>query len=299
MTRSQRIPMTSIKALTLQNDKLTTARRSSPVPQLTCQGKLCKQYQPDVVQCQAVGEDGHGGLEWACRAELPRGMRFGSVEVGCEGWDGPDDPYVLKGSCGLTYKLVKTPSALDDGGVYSKPWRDEQPLHPLVSLALFLASAWAVYRALGWLFARRRNIQRFFMSGPSGGPGPGGGGGWGWPGGWGGSGGPGFGGGQGGPPPPYTPKATGQPEQGGWRPGFWSGALAGAFATEAASRYRSRGANRYDAYGRGATRGSSWSRDDDDRGVGGSGSWGRPSGPSSSSRSEMRESTGFGGTRNR
>lgn len=34
--------------------------------------------------------------------------RFGSVEVICEGYDYPDDPYILKGSCGLEYTLELT-----------------------------------------------------------------------------------------------------------------------------------------------------------------------------------------------
>ena len=34
--------------------------------------------------------------------------RFGSVEVVCEGYDYPDDPYILKGSCGLEYTLELT-----------------------------------------------------------------------------------------------------------------------------------------------------------------------------------------------
>lgn len=108
MTRSQRIPsnlvplychlpapltyplvgfaVKALKALTLHADRMTTSRRTSPVPQLTCEGKACRTYQPDVVQCQAVGDDGPGGLEWSCTAELPKGVRFGAVEVGCEGW---------------------------------------------------------------------------------------------------------------------------------------------------------------------------------------------------------------------
>ena len=34
--------------------------------------------------------------------------RFGNVEVICEGYDYPDDPYILKGSCGLEYTLEYT-----------------------------------------------------------------------------------------------------------------------------------------------------------------------------------------------
>ena len=72
-------------------------------------------------------------LNCQCEADLPEALRFGRVEVSCEGWDGPGDPYVLKGedsllptfcrysadhrgaslgSCGLSYRLVQVPNAL-------------------------------------------------------------------------------------------------------------------------------------------------------------------------------------------
>ena len=30
--------------------------------------------------------------------------RFGRIQVSCEGYDYPEDPYVLKGSCGVSTK---------------------------------------------------------------------------------------------------------------------------------------------------------------------------------------------------
>ena len=35
-------------------------------------------------------------------------FRFGNVEVVCEGYVYPDDPFILKGSCGLEYTLDYT-----------------------------------------------------------------------------------------------------------------------------------------------------------------------------------------------
>ena len=32
--------------------------------------------------------------------------RFGEIAVSCEGYDYPDDPYVLKGSCGVGVHLA-------------------------------------------------------------------------------------------------------------------------------------------------------------------------------------------------
>ena len=39
---------------------------------------------------------------WAC----PVPSRFGRVEVSCEGYDHPDDPYVLKGATTVIYRLM-------------------------------------------------------------------------------------------------------------------------------------------------------------------------------------------------
>lgn len=36
-------------------------------------------------------------------------MRLGDIDVSCEGYYEPDDPNVLKGSCGLRYTLEYTP----------------------------------------------------------------------------------------------------------------------------------------------------------------------------------------------
>ena len=55
--------------------------------------------------CRNIGFDGQD-VTWQCEAELPKGVKFGKVEVSCEGHSSRDDEYVLKGSCGLEYSLV-------------------------------------------------------------------------------------------------------------------------------------------------------------------------------------------------
>jgi hypothetical protein len=32
---------------------------------------------------------------------------MGRIEVVCEGYDYPDDPYILQGSCGLEYRVER------------------------------------------------------------------------------------------------------------------------------------------------------------------------------------------------
>ena len=41
-------------------------------------------------------------LQWECKTDMDNAFRFGEVEVTCEGYDYPDDPYILKGSCGVS-----------------------------------------------------------------------------------------------------------------------------------------------------------------------------------------------------
>ncbi|KAI0667839.1 hypothetical protein C8Q78DRAFT_959561, partial [Trametes maxima] len=91
-----RVALADIHALTLYKDEITRARRTSPIPQLTCIGKPCRLFQPDVVRCENIGGSGTE-VDWKCEADLPDSLRFGRVQVSCEGWDRPGDPYVLKG----------------------------------------------------------------------------------------------------------------------------------------------------------------------------------------------------------
>ena len=82
--------------------KMTTGRRSSPVPQIRCVGGSagCLAFQPRVVQCINRGSDGYD-VQWECKTDMDSAYRFGKIQVSCEGYDYPDDPYILRGSCGV------------------------------------------------------------------------------------------------------------------------------------------------------------------------------------------------------
>ncbi|KHJ76629.1 hypothetical protein OESDEN_23751, partial [Oesophagostomum dentatum] len=83
----------------------SSGRRSAPVPQLKCVGGSAKgQYKPRIVQCVKQGFDGID-YQWKCTADMPHEFEFGEVTVTCEGYSYPEDPYILKGSCGLEYDL--------------------------------------------------------------------------------------------------------------------------------------------------------------------------------------------------
>lgn len=106
---NDRMLLSEVSALTLYHGKMTNARRSSPVPQLKCVGGTagCQAFVPQVVQCYNRGGDGYD-VQWECKTDMDNAYRFGKVEVVCEGFDHPDDPYILRGSCGLEYTLDLT-----------------------------------------------------------------------------------------------------------------------------------------------------------------------------------------------
>ncbi|VDK82099.1 unnamed protein product [Litomosoides sigmodontis] len=102
---SGKVRLTDVSTLTLYRDKYTTGRRSSPVPQIQCIGGSAKgKFEPRVVQCYNRGYDGDD-VQWECKAEMSDQYEFGEIRISCEGYEYANDPYILRGSCGLKYKL--------------------------------------------------------------------------------------------------------------------------------------------------------------------------------------------------
>ncbi|XP_050752358.1 store-operated calcium entry-associated regulatory factor [Gymnogyps californianus] len=103
-----RVLLREVQALTLHRGQYTTSRRTAAVPQLQCTGGAAGcSHVPEVVQCYNKGWDGYD-VQWQCKADLENTYRFGRIEVSCEGYDYPDDPYILRGSCSLLFRLELT-----------------------------------------------------------------------------------------------------------------------------------------------------------------------------------------------
>ncbi|KAL8843121.1 MAG: hypothetical protein Q9170_000251 [Blastenia crenularia] len=222
-------------------------------------------------------------IQWTCTAPLPSDFKLGSTDVVCEGYESSSDPYVLKGSCGVEYRLILTDVGEEKYGkkgrnrVYDDDMDDSggsKLASVLFGIVFIGVLGWIVYSA----FFGARNAN-----GNNRGPG--------FPVGWGGGGGGGFGGDD--PPPPYSrqpPPSGRKSHPSGWaadassrRPGFWTGAAAGAAGTYLASN-------------RGQT--PSWGRSDN--GEGSSTGQTRSSSSSSPSFSSTRyQSSGFGSTSRR
>lgn len=231
--------------------------------------------------------------------------RFGSTEVSCEGYDYRDDPYVLKGSCGLRYTIDYTKEGLNqqnqhkyhDGGGNSYSYgRDpyyakrNQKLSSESSVANFIVIVavclmlWAFYKTC--IGSRQTREDAWSTTGddyPAGG-----GGGYGW-----------FG--QGGgthptappPPPDYNAgydnascrnrNATGGTGAGG----FWTGAVTGGLLGYMFGNSGRRNYAHHTGHGYGGG-GGGWSW-----GGGGSG------GHHHSGSTGTRTASGFGGTSRR
>jgi hypothetical protein len=109
-TPSDAVLLSNIKTLTLHNGRQTTSRRGPAVPQLECVGGNARGlHSVDVMRCTNEGADyAPEDVQWTCQASLPSEFKLGSTEVVCEGYASPEDPFVLKGSCGVEYRLILT-----------------------------------------------------------------------------------------------------------------------------------------------------------------------------------------------
>lgn len=105
---SDAVRLRDIQALTFRKNQITTYRRSSPMQQLTCSWGDC-QYKDNIlnVQCVNMGVNDIGNVQWRCESQLPESLSLGKTTVSCEGYNHAGDEFVLKGSCGLKYELIK------------------------------------------------------------------------------------------------------------------------------------------------------------------------------------------------
>ncbi|KAK4468900.1 hypothetical protein MN116_008060 [Schistosoma mekongi] len=110
--KSRRVLLRNVDVITLHHDRLAESRKGYRLPQLKCvggSGFKYTQYYPKVVQCYNRGFDGRD-VQWECKAELDKSVSLGSINVNCEGYDYPDDEFIVYDSCALEYELnVRSP----------------------------------------------------------------------------------------------------------------------------------------------------------------------------------------------
>ena len=298
--------LSKVKSLTFKSNSQTTARRVKPIPQMQCIGpaNICKLYSVDTMRCMNSGSDyDEENVQWTCTASLSPEFKLGSTDVSCEGYAGSEDPYVLKGSCGVEYRLLLTEIGEEKygkkplwGGSKSKGSSKSSKTNEGITSEGTNWFFWAVFLIVIGVI-----VYSAFSSNNNGGPPRFGGG--------------GNGGGNDDPPPPYDSRDYGAPprkprtartgrtstsgsssraagEQ--WRPGFWTGAATGAAAGYLAgnrgnsSRQQTRPAMQ--------EQGGGWFSNNN-RGGGNGGSSGSSSSPGPST--NRYEGTGFGSTNRR
>lgn len=246
------------------------------------------------MRCKNQGSDyEEENIQWTCTASLPPEFKLGSTDVICEGFASSSDPYVLKGSCGVEYRLMLTNAGEEryghkfGKGEYGHEGQATSRAFVLIFWGLFiLVLLYIILIALWKCAGGSRGI------GPASITFPGGGG----------------GGGDDDPPPPYeyhsSPNASKTYSTrtrtapgvayGGWRPGFWTGVLGGGAAGYmAGSRTQTRQQENTAVWG---NNGEGSSRSGSGR-TRSSGSSGTSSAPTFSS--TRHESSGFGSTSRR
>jgi hypothetical protein len=103
-TFSAQVHIFDVNVLTLYANEYTSGYRKSPIPQLRCRGSACAEGALKSMQCTNMGFDGTDA-NWDCKADVGNRFTLGKVSVSCEGFEFPDDPRILVGSCGVEYEL--------------------------------------------------------------------------------------------------------------------------------------------------------------------------------------------------
>ncbi|KAI1006605.1 hypothetical protein K3495_g1610 [Podosphaera aphanis] len=209
-TPNDAILLSQVRTLTLRANAKTSHRRVPAIPQLTCKGPGCRFYEVDIMRCKNQGAAyDNEDIEWSCSASLPAEFKLGSTDVICEGYSHSKDEHVLKGSCGVKYRLLLTEIGEEKYGqsmwgvknMNIKRWSLSSLLFTATFLTVLVWILYSAYRALPHI-----NVPGGF-GGDDGDP---------WD-----------------PPPPYTrnkSNPSGGQRAAQWRPGFWSGILGGAAA---------------------------------------------------------------------
>lgn len=96
-----------VQTLTFNLGDLSAGRRAPPQPKLTCEYSPNPALNPTSFQCYNKGVNDMGDVQWECKPNnLDPTLRVYKTNVNCEGFNYPNDPYILAGSCILTYSLA-------------------------------------------------------------------------------------------------------------------------------------------------------------------------------------------------
>ena len=139
--QDDKIRLTDVSSITFHRGEKTKSRHTRHVPQLMCIGGSagCTAFSPSAIKCFNKGFDGYDVrvncdrksicshknyfkeklsflhvcfkncdtfLQWKCKTTMDSQYRLGEIKVSCEGYDYPDDPHILKGSCRVCTQVL-------------------------------------------------------------------------------------------------------------------------------------------------------------------------------------------------
>lgn len=149
--QEDRVKLSEIESISLSKDKLTAARRSSPIDQLKCVGSYykCNLYAPSYVECFNKGYVAGSDQNWECKADsLDKRVKFGEIKISCEGYDSINDvTFVLNGSCGLKYTLESTKTFKQYNEYYNKDLYETSKLSNFLTLIIMIVIISAIYKS--------------------------------------------------------------------------------------------------------------------------------------------------------
>lgn len=108
-----RILLSDIDVLTFKSGKYTS---DYAYPQMVCKGPYCSKHNNDYnvnsIQCTNKGFDGKD-VGWHCKSVVKNNndkytYTIKDFQVVCKGYDYPEDPYILYGSCNVEYVMDRT-----------------------------------------------------------------------------------------------------------------------------------------------------------------------------------------------
>ena len=139
-----KVKMRDVETLLFRKEMMTTCRRSKPVSQMICEGHPCSKNAPDSISCKNIGWDGKDPI-WDCTTSEMKNTKLRKIEVQCEGYEYPDDPNILVGSCAAIFQLTYKEEALNTlDWSHTRPDRKDEP-SPLIGLMIMAGMVWGMY----------------------------------------------------------------------------------------------------------------------------------------------------------
>lgn len=106
--QSDRILLRDVQSLVFKKNTYAATRRFAydPIPSLRCVGGSAQHESNHIstIMCTNAGYDNN--VVWKCVTDdIPNTIKLGKISMICEGYNYPEDPYILKNSCSLEYNL--------------------------------------------------------------------------------------------------------------------------------------------------------------------------------------------------